>query len=65
MVVGVHGDPFQVVHVRVEAVKNQEPVFATVQHLVVTESLAREVIRTYSHATSKHAQVSENACCIV
>lgn len=55
MVVGVHGDPFQVVHVRVEAVKNQEPVFATVQHLVVAESLAREVIRTYSHATSKHA----------
>lgn len=56
MVVGVHGDLFQVVHVRVEGVKNQEPVFATVQHLVVTESLAREIIRTYSHATSKHAQ---------
>ena len=65
MVLGVHGDPFQVVHVRVEAVKNQEPVFATIQHLVVTETLAQEVIRTYSHATSKHAHVSENACSLV
>jgi len=49
----------------VEAVKNQEPVFATIQHLVVTETLAQEVIRTYSHATSKHAHVSENACSLV
>ena len=43
----------------------QEPVFATVRHLVVTDTLAREVIRIHSHATSKHAHVGENACCQV
>ena len=65
MVDGVHGQLFQVVHLRVEAAQYQESVFATIQHLVVVETLAQEVIRIHSHATSKHAHVSENACCLV
>ena len=65
MVDGVHGDPFQVAHLRVEEVQYQEPVFATVRHQVVTETLAWEVIRTHSHATNNNAHVGENTCCLV
>jgi len=48
----------------VEVAQYQEPVFATVRHLVVTGTLARDVIRIHSHATNNCAQVSENACCL-
>ena len=65
MVDGVHGHLFQVVQLRVEVAQYQEPVFATVRHLVVTGTLAGDVIRIHSRATNNHAQVSENAYCLV
>ena len=65
MVDGVHGHLFQVVQLRVEVAQYQEPVFATVRHLVATETLAQEVIRIHSHASNNHTQVSENTCCLV
>ena len=61
----MHGHLFQVVQLRVEVAQCQEPVFATVRDLVVTGTLARDVIRIHSRATNNHAQVSENAYCLV
>jgi len=36
MVDEVHGDPFQIVQLHVEVAQYEEPVFATVRHLIVT-----------------------------